>query len=328
MVLDKLVIFLKKGFFSFLGKRFDVDGYLIDKDSVITNLKVYLGGNDGKPINENDLNFLVKPPVNQGFITRLLNSNEVISVGAQIKDFSGSVDYSKVHKDEVNAFMTRVLGHSLLSNTVIATERSGNSSLESKLISEFPVKIINRNDLYDYNFRQPIGVNSVGWSFYNESIKVFESAKLEIGMLALLNNKSLSNGLKLVNLIHVDAIDYEEAYDGVKAKLDFMNTYMNLKRYVYLASNGIAPKGENFLSRISIPSMNPKEFYTAICNNNLLSIIPEVEYDLKSINGMAVASKAASELENCIYNSIKNSNDKLLTKKNIKSCILRFVNSH
>lgn len=322
---------------NFFGRSFKTADFVIDRDSVCTGLKLYLGGFDDKPASEGDVNFLLRVPkknssntFNESFslFDKLLPSIRCSrNVGIQSKDWSSEVGFKSVNEDNVKAFMTRNIGCNLKANTLIVTKSRGDLLLESKLKSEFPVSIINSSEFTDYEVRHILGVNSIAWRPFDESSESFVNKSLEIGKLALLDDgHSFYKGLKLANLIYIDCIGNEEAYEEVRAPLKAMSTHLNLMHYLYLTKSGVAPKAERFLGRVGAYIGSPNDFYRIILKGDFFSMIPDIFYDPNFSKGKEVIGRAESELEDHVYESISVLDNRLLSYKNIRSCIIDFFN--
>ena len=307
------------------SQKFNYHYYEIDKDSICTSLKVYIANEEGM---ENDVNFLLR---RRSKVVRWLNKKLLITdtenVAIQSKDFGGNVPTDKVTKDITHALMTHNLGFNLKANTFIVTQSSGDFLLESKLKAEYHVKIINADDLSDYEVQKDIGANSIAWSPYNEATDKWSPKNLEIGKLTLLDDgHSFWKGLKLANFIHVDCIGNEDAYEKVRAPLHVMDTYMNPEYYAYLASNGIGPKAEKFLERVNGLCMTPDKFYELIEKRTFFDKFDNISYDYNFGRGRVVVGEVEDSLLNHFEALIDNPSNKVINEKNVINAISTLVN--
>ncbi|MFA5406820.1 MAG: hypothetical protein WC307_05700 [Candidatus Nanoarchaeia archaeon] len=294
--------------------------YEIAPESVCTGLKLYI---NNQVLTENDVNFSLK---RSSWVVNTFNDlfmvTDTENVAIQSKDYNGKVPTEKVTKDIVHLLMTRRLGFNLKANTMIVCQDKNDPILESRLRSEFNVKIVNSNIFSKYEAARIVGINSLAWNPYDELNNKWVPKKVELGKLSILDDgHSFWKGLKLANLIYADCIN-NETYKEIKEPLTAMNQHLNPEFYVYLTSNGIGPKSEKFLDSVNGRYMAPADFDLIINNHSFFDEFSRISYKkpfglIKEAEGLAEASLYAS-LNDLLNESDKN---KLVTEKNLINAV-------
>ncbi len=292
-------------------------GYYINPESICTNLKLQVNGNE---ITENDINFTFK---RSSWIANkfgeLFYMNLSKGVAIQSKKYSSSVAFERVMHDIVHSLISYKVGQNLKDNTIIIVEDESDKILERKLRLEFGVKVKSNDYLSKYEFIKELGWNSISRNkFVNNSIEK-KTTRVKLGKLTIINTLL---GVKLINLNRVDCLN-NETYEELRSKLKLIKDYLKPSYYVYIAPEGVTPSGKKSLESINSKVINLESLEEILSNNKFFNEFNKIIYQ-----PFGIALMALGEIESKLYSTLnyliqasdlpKKVNEKNLIKATIK----------
>lgn len=302
--------------------------YVIDEDSLCTNLKLYVCG---EAITENDINFSFwrKSWIIRSF-NKLFYFRDAENVAIQSKYYTSDVPFEKLLKDIVHELMTRRIGYNLQDNSVIVCkEKNIDSSLESRIKNEFRIPVITEDKLgHDYGIIKSKGKNMISMSRYVNDY--WDKIRTHyIGDLTVLDENSIfRNKLRLINVIWVDSL--KDEFETIKESLNYQLNYLNPEYYVYASGSSIdskedkiSPKGKDFLELMNAKGASYDFISKQLSKGKFFKTFKKINYE-----PFGIGKEAVGQCESNIYRHLKDleGTSKSMNFKTISKTVSDFLN--